>query len=63
MNRGLGYRFDLEDRPWLRAHQLAFRGSPFETLSVPAEVDPRSYMSLRDQQQLGSCSGASRTAC
>jgi C1A family cysteine protease len=63
MKRGLGYRFDLEDRPWLRAHQLAFRGSAFETLSVPAEVDPRSYMSLRDQQQLGSCSGASRTAC
>jgi hypothetical protein len=60
--RGLGYRFDLEDRPWLRAHQLAFRGSPFETLRVPAEVDPRCYMSLRDQQQLGSCSGASRTA-
>ncbi len=59
---GLGYRFDLEDRPWLRANQLAFRGSPFETLRVPAEVDPRSYLSLRDQQQLGSCSGASRTA-
>jgi len=61
--RGLGYRFDLEDRAWLRANQLAFRGTSFETLSVPAEIDPRSYMSLRDQQQLGSCSGASRTAC
>lgn len=62
MIRGLGYRFDLEDRQWLRANQLAFRGSPLETLRVPAEVDPRSYLSLRDQQQLGSCSGASRTA-
>ena len=41
MTHGLGYRFDLEDRAWLRAHQLAFRGSPFETLRVPAEVDPR----------------------
>jgi C1A family cysteine protease len=61
--RGLGYRFDLEDREWLRANQLAFRGTAFETLSVPAEIDPRSYLSLRDQQQLGSCSGASRTAC
>lgn len=62
MIRGLGYRYDLEDRGWLRANQLAFRGSPFETLRVPAEVDPRAFMSLRDQQQLGSCSGASRTA-
>jgi C1A family cysteine protease len=61
--RGLGYRFDLEDRAWLRANQLAFRGTSFDTLSVPAEIDPRWYMSLRDQQQLGSCSGASRTAC
>lgn len=34
--RGLGYRFDLEDRAWLRANQLAFRGTSFETLSVPA---------------------------
>ena len=61
--RGLGYRFDLEDRAWLRAHQLAFRGSSFDRLSVPGAIDPRSSMSLRDQQQLGSCSGASRTAC
>jgi len=57
-----GYRFDLEDRPWLRANQLAFRGSAFMALRVPAEVDPRADMSIRDQMQLGSCSGASRTA-
>jgi C1A family cysteine protease len=57
-----GYRFDLEDRPWLRANQLVFRGSAFTALRVPAEVDPRASMSIRDQLQLGSCSGASRTA-
>jgi len=57
-----GYRFDLEDRPWLRANQLAFRGSSFMALRVPAEIDPRADMSIRDQMQLGSCSGASRTA-
>jgi len=57
-----GYRADLEDRPWLRANQLAFRGSAFMALRVPAEIDPRADMSIRDQMQLGSCSGASRTA-
>ena len=57
-----GYRAELEDRDWLRANQLIFRGSPFASLRVPAEIDPRAGTSIRDQMQLGSCSGASRTA-
>lgn len=59
-----GWRVDLEDRESLRTrltgiHCLRrFREVPF---AVPEEVDPRAWLKVENQGQIGSCQGQSLT--
>jgi C1A family cysteine protease len=58
-----GWRQDLEDHAWIDANQLHFDAHKFRAVKVPASIDPRPHIHIKDQQQLGACSGFSRSTC
>jgi C1A family cysteine protease len=62
MQRGLGWNRAKENHAWLAKHQLRFHHSHFAAYRVPEEIDARSTQTVKDQGQLGSCSGFSRSS-
>lgn len=55
--RKYGWRADREDRAFLRATAKPFHF--VRTFSAPEEIDPRPWIRIEDQGQIGSCSGNS----
>jgi C1A family cysteine protease len=60
VKRAYGYCQEKEDHQWLRQNETRFDLHRFKAVRVPASVDPRPHLQIKDQGQLGSCSGASR---
>lgn len=56
-----GWRHDLEDRRWLRANQTRFDAKRFRAAPIPNEIDLRPHITIKNQQELGACSGFSRS--
>lgn len=60
----LGYRYDLQDHEYVRAH--AFNGWQFDPRDkqLPLEVDPELMgFQIEDQLQIGACQGHDLTSC
>jgi C1A family cysteine protease len=62
MQRGLGWNREQENHAWLAANQKRFDRSHFMAYRVPDEIDGRASQAIKDQGQLGSCSGFSRSS-
>jgi C1A family cysteine protease len=60
MPRNYGWRHDLEDRAWLRGAQVPFDAVRFRAVRPPPQIDPRPSLTIKDQKELGACSGFSR---
>jgi C1A family cysteine protease len=58
-----GWRSDLEDHGWLEGSQKRFDAHKFRAVKAPPSIDPRPHIHIKDQQQLGACSGFSRSTC
>lgn len=65
LNKSGGYRYDLEDRAWLKAASMTQdEYDQAVRLAVrPATVDPRNWFKVRSQGQEGSCQGHDIAAC
>ena len=61
MNRALGWLQHKEDRAHLKLTATPFSISG--TFTAPDAIDPRSWMTIEDQGQMGSCSGNAMTSC
>lgn len=59
--RSMGWRFDLEDKKFLYERARSFEYLPMSQL--PESVDPRGQIGVKDQGQVGACSGFSRSYC
>lgn len=55
----LGWRDDVEDVDSLEAQSFLFAMD--ETFTAPRSMDPRKWLRVEDQGQIGSCSGNART--
>ncbi|HXY33967.1 MAG TPA: C1 family peptidase [Planctomycetaceae bacterium] len=62
MIRGLGWNHRQENHAWLVANQKRFDRSHYMAYRVPDEIDGRVSQTIKDQGQLGSCSGFSRSS-
>jgi len=62
MPRGLGWNREQENHAWLVANQKRFDRSHYMAYRVPDEIDGRVSQTIKDQGQLGSCSGFSRSS-
>jgi C1A family cysteine protease len=62
MQRGLGWNRQQENHAWLVANQKRFDRSHYMAYRVPDEIDGRVSQTIKDQGQLGSCSGFSRSS-
>lgn len=59
--RAKGWRQDLEDQSFL--HGAASKFSYLPMSEIPDKVDPRGKIRVKDQGQVGACSGFSRSYC
>lgn len=62
MTPNLGWRHDLEDSDYLHADAGLMRALP-ETFDAPEAIDPRGWLKIEDQGQVGSCSGHAMSSC
>ena len=61
MGRRMGWRPDLEDKSFLYDRAVPFKMAKAGML--PERVDPRGKIVVKDQGQVGACSGFSRSSC
>lgn len=61
VGRALGWRADREDKSFLYGRSTRFEYLPMSEL--PERVDPRGKIGVKDQGQVGACSGFSRSYC
>ncbi|HBN78034.1 MAG TPA: hypothetical protein DD473_19935 [Planctomycetaceae bacterium] len=59
--RAKGWRNDLEDQTFLYGAAVKF--SYLKAAELPEKVDPRGKIEVKDQGQVGACSGFSRSYC
>ncbi len=57
----MGWRYDKEDQKFLREQATRFRY--LTSAQIPEKVDPRGKIRIKDQGQVGACSGFSRAYC
>lgn len=62
MRRGFGWNRERENHAWIVANQRRFDRSHFMAYRVPDEIDGRVSQTIKDQGQLGACSGFSRSS-
>lgn len=59
--RAMGWRQDLEDTEFLDKNSSRFKMLKMQ--EIPQQVDPRGKIRVKDQGQVGACSGFSRSYC